>query len=121
MEECLVRPELGPQNVKLIRCIRARQTVRARAAAARLPALARRRGPPCRPCKGLGVQVSDNFDVWMQRLPGGITKDEASLLRRLAAEAGAGCIVEVGSYRGKSAVALAYGVRDARRDPPTPI
>lgn len=48
----------------------------------------------------------------MSELRGGITPHEASLLRRLASECGRGCIVEVGSFRGKSAVALAFGVRD---------
>lgn len=60
-------------------------------------------------------RVTDDFDALMNSLPGGITAAEGALLRALAAEAAGGCIVEVGSYRGKSAVALAFGVRDARR------
>lgn len=56
--------------------------------------------------------MPDDFDAWMAGLAGGITPQEGALLRRLAAHVTHGCIVEVGSYRGKSAVALAYGVRD---------
>lgn len=52
------------------------------------------------------------FDALMTSLRGGITLAEARLLRRLASEVQQGCIVEVGSFRGKSAVALAFGVRD---------
>jgi hypothetical protein len=36
---------------------------------------------------------------------------EAALLRRLATEVDAGCIVEIGSYRGMSTIALAKGAR----------
>jgi glycosyltransferase involved in cell wall biosynthesis len=61
--------------------------------------------------------VNDDFDALMNSLQGGITAAEGALLRALAAEAAGGCIVEVGSYRGKSAVALAFGVRDAQREP----
>ena len=62
--------------------------------------------------------MSDLFDALMDSLAGGVTTREAALLRRLAADAGGGAIVEVGSYRGKSAVALAWGVRDAARGTP---
>ncbi len=65
--------------------------------------------------------MTDDFDALMNSLSGGITAAEGALLRALAADAAGGCIVEVGSYRGKSAVALAFGVRDARRDPATRI
>lgn len=54
----------------------------------------------------------DRFHQLMTELRGGITPKEAVLLRRLASECQDGCIVEVGSFRGKSAVALAWGVRD---------
>ena len=54
----------------------------------------------------------DRFHQLMTDLRGGITPQEGSLLRRLASECRDGCIVEVGSFRGKSAVALAFGVRD---------
>ncbi|MBY0565186.1 MAG: class I SAM-dependent methyltransferase [Hyphomonadaceae bacterium] len=46
----------------------------------------------------------DSFD-------GMITGEEAQLLHRLAAELEAGCIVEIGSWRGKSAIAMAMGAR----------
>lgn len=65
--------------------------------------------------------MTDDFDALMNGLKGGITPAEGALLRALAADAVGGSIVEVGSYRGKSAVALAFGVRDARRDPATRI
>jgi glycosyltransferase involved in cell wall biosynthesis len=63
--------------------------------------------------------MADDFDALMEGLEGGITTHEAALLRRLAASASGGCIIEVGSWRGKSAVALALGVRD--RAAPIPI
>ena len=37
--------------------------------------------------------------------------EELAALRRLASEVREGCVVEIGSYRGRSAVALAEGVR----------
>jgi len=52
-----------------------------------------------------------DFQLLMGSLKGGITPEEGALLYRLASETTAGCIIEVGSYRGKSAVALALGVR----------
>ncbi|HYM56313.1 MAG TPA: class I SAM-dependent methyltransferase [Solirubrobacteraceae bacterium] len=46
----------------------------------------------------------------VDRVKGGITLEEADLLFRLAGQVdGSGCIVEVGSYRGRSTVALAHG------------
>lgn len=42
---------------------------------------------------------------------GMISAEEAELLHELAAYLGAGCIVEIGSWRGKSAIALALGAR----------
>ncbi|MCC2675403.1 MAG: hypothetical protein K0R58_2350 [Ramlibacter sp.] len=54
----------------------------------------------------------DSFHQLMTELRGGITPQEGSLLRRLASACRDGCIVEVGSFRGKSAIALAFGVRD---------
>lgn len=41
--------------------------------------------------------------------PGSIDVEEALLLHRLAADASGQCIVEVGTYRGRSAIALAAG------------
>lgn len=43
--------------------------------------------------------------------------EEAELLYHLAREAAGGCIVEVGSYRGRSTVALALGAADGARAP----
>ncbi|WP_207263998.1 class I SAM-dependent methyltransferase [Desulfovibrio sp. Huiquan2017] len=57
------------------------------------------------------------FAELMRTLVGGVTLEEASALRRYAALAGAGCIVEIGSYQGKSAVALAMGVLDRGAQP----
>jgi predicted O-methyltransferase YrrM len=48
---------------------------------------------------------------------GMISLKEADLLYLLATEAKAGCIVEVGSYRGRSAVALALGSKAGRGMP----
>ncbi len=45
-------------------------------------------------------------------LQGGVGFSECELLRRLASRVISGCIVEIGSFRGKSAVALALGVRE---------
>jgi hypothetical protein len=42
---------------------------------------------------------------------GQMTSAEAELLYRLAREAAGGCIVEIGSFRGKSTIALALGAR----------
>jgi glycosyltransferase involved in cell wall biosynthesis len=60
---------------------------------------------------GANVKMQE-FIRLMTDLKGGVSLDEASLLRRLASETDSGCIVEIGSFRGKSAVALAIGVRD---------
>ena len=45
------------------------------------------------------------------KLEGMIGEPEAALLTRLASEVEEGCIVEVGSYRGMSTIALAKGAR----------
>jgi hypothetical protein len=42
---------------------------------------------------------------------GMIGEPESALLTRLASEVGEGCIIEVGSYRGMSTIALAKGAR----------
>lgn len=39
------------------------------------------------------------------------SEEELAALRRLAADVREGCVVEIGSYRGRSAIALAEGVR----------
>jgi predicted O-methyltransferase YrrM len=45
------------------------------------------------------------------KLEGMIGEKEADLLTRLASEVAEGCIVEIGSYRGMSTIALAKGAR----------
>ncbi len=65
--------------------------------------------------------MPDDFDALMDDLKGGITTHEARLLRRLASRVDSGCIVEVGSYRGKSAIAMAMGVRDSKISSLPPI
>jgi hypothetical protein len=45
------------------------------------------------------------------KVEGMIGEPEAALLTRLATEVGEGCIVEIGSYRGMSTIALARGAR----------
>jgi glycosyltransferase involved in cell wall biosynthesis len=49
---------------------------------------------------------------------GGITPDEGRLLSRLASAVRDGCIVEIGSFRGLSALALARGVREGKSASP---
>lgn len=49
----------------------------------------------------------------IESLRGGIRDDEGLLPARLATNRGDGCIVEIGSYRGKSAAAIALGTRNA--------
>ena len=55
--------------------------------------------------------LPSHFQSLMDGLKGGITIEEGVLLYHCAANTRDGCIVEVGSFRGKSAVALALGVR----------
>lgn len=45
------------------------------------------------------------------QIEGMISADEAALLYRLASKPRAGCIVEIGSWRGKSAIAMALGAK----------
>lgn len=52
---------------------------------------------------------------------GGITLEEAKALSAYAARVTLGVIVEIGSYKGKSALAFAYGVETAHSESPTPI
>jgi hypothetical protein len=49
------------------------------------------------------------FDSYIAPIDGWLAKEEAELLYQLAKSINAGCIVEVGSYRGRSTVALAFG------------
>src|SRR6266508_6690796 len=46
-----------------------------------------------------------------RKIEGMIGDQEAALLTRLASQVEEGCIVEVGSYRGMSTIALAKGAR----------
>jgi hypothetical protein len=62
-----------------------------------------------------------DFQSLMGGLRGGITIEEGELLYRCAAKTRDGCIVEVGSFRGKSAVALALGVRSQEVSARPPI
>lgn len=56
--------------------------------------------------------MSEIFDgSVLDRFEGMISAAEAELLYRLAAHLGAGGIVEIGAWRGKSAIALALGAR----------
>ena len=48
---------------------------------------------------------------------GAIDRDEGELLYQLAAEIAEGCIVEIGSYRGRSTVALALGSQVGHNPP----
>ena len=59
-------------------------------------------------CRSIGFDKL--FDQYVSRIDGWVTKEEATYLYRLAKEAAEGCIVEVGSYRGRSTAALAFGV-----------
>lgn len=52
---------------------------------------------------------------------GGITLDEARALSAYAANVTVGVIVEIGSYKGKSALAFAHGVQAVQTDSPTPV
>jgi len=50
-------------------------------------------------------------NTFFDRFEGMISANEAMLLYRLAAKPRAGCIVEIGSWRGKSAIAMALGAK----------
>lgn len=62
------------------------------------------------------LETDEEFAVAMSRLAGGITLEEAAFLSAKASEVKNGCIVEVGSFKGKSAVALSRGARLRGRD-----
>jgi hypothetical protein len=49
------------------------------------------------------------FDDHIARIDGWLTKEEARLCHGLAKSVTRGCIVEIGSYRGRSTAALAFG------------
>ncbi|MCW8107615.1 class I SAM-dependent methyltransferase [Alteromonas ponticola] len=52
---------------------------------------------------------------------GGITVEEATALSKYAANITLGVIVEIGSFKGKSALALSHGVRSTQSESLTPI
>src|SRR4051794_20320161 len=72
-----------------------------------------------------GLPVHDDANVrrgkslrqFFKRTQGMTSFKEVSLLYELAREAKVGCIVEVGSYRGRSTVALGLGSLDGNRVP----
>lgn len=72
-------------------------------------------------CSVRKFSMAMEFDTLMNTLQGGISLPEGRLLRKLASSISTGCIVEVGSFRGKSAVALAAGVRDRPEESRPPI
>jgi predicted O-methyltransferase YrrM len=59
--------------------------------------------------------------AFFDEIEGMISAQEAALLYRLAAKPRAGCIVEIGSWRGKSAIAMALGVKTLPADKRQPI
>jgi MMP 1-O-methyltransferase len=77
----------------------------------------------------VGSRTTYRFISWLRwrRLPlamrmvagaeGMVSLDEAERLYQIASGVKSGCIVEVGSYRGRSTVALAYGSRAGARVP----
>ncbi len=56
-----------------------------------------------------------NIKAFLETASGGVNLVQGLALARLAAAVDAGDIVEIGSYKGKSAVALGYGIRQAGR------
>lgn len=58
--------------------------------------------------------AAETLPDWLahvDRAEGWLSLDEARLLNTLAAEVTTGCIVEVGAYRGRSAIALSAGAQ----------
>lgn len=62
-----------------------------------------------------GMTAADRFARVMRTARGGITPEEGHALADAARAVRRGVIVEIGSFRGKSAVALAHGVADTDR------
>lgn len=54
-----------------------------------------------------------NFENFLLEYEGGISVQEGLALAHFARECTTGCIVEIGSYKGKSAIALAHGLEGA--------
>jgi len=61
--------------------------------------------------------TASNFEGFFNKTEGMISLDEANLLYELAKDVTENCIVEVGSYRGRSTVALGRGSLDGSRAP----
>ena len=57
--------------------------------------------------------------IWneVDATPGWLAREEAQLLFNLAKQVTSGCIVEVGSYRGRSTVALSHGAKAGHQPP----
>lgn len=63
------------------------------------------------------VPTTSDFKEYFDKTQGMTSFEEASLLYQLAKETKSGCIVEVGSYRGRSTVALGRGSFDGSKAP----
>jgi hypothetical protein len=77
--------------------------------------LLRRMGFPAR--TGANVERGKSLRRLFKRTQGMTSFEEVSLLYELAKKSRNGCIVEVGSYRGRSTVALGLGSMDGNRVP----
>jgi hypothetical protein len=64
-----------------------------------------------------GMGFDELFERYISRIDGWLTKEEAAYLYGLAKQAAEGSIVEVGSYRGRSTAALAFGTNAGARLP----
>ncbi len=64
----------------------------------------------------LETYFPDNFKSIMTLISGGITYREALFLAELSAQLQSGCIVEVGSFKGRSAIALSVGAASSGAD-----
>jgi predicted O-methyltransferase YrrM len=58
-----------------------------------------------------------DFNQFLKSARGGVSVTEGLALRRYARECSGGAVVEIGSFRGKSAVALALGLSENARPP----
>jgi hypothetical protein len=69
----------------------------------------------------LNLSRKDSFSSYLKQIKsakGPLTLEEANLLFKLASEVSKGCILEIGSYRGRSAVALALGTQHSNHHVP---
>ncbi|WP_028660191.1 class I SAM-dependent methyltransferase [Nocardioides insulae] len=67
--------------------------------------------------RAIDVGVAPPFARLIGGIPGPLSIRQGDLLRELAARVTQGVIVEIGSYRGKSTVALAHGAREGHDVP----